>query len=186
MRVTLIPIVAGALGMISKCDRNKTITDVDYADDIAILENTPAQAETLHCLERAPAGIGLHVKAQKTEHVCFNQTGDISTLSGSSLKLVNKFTYLGSCVSSSEKDIDTRQTKAWTVTNRLSIIWKSDLTGKMKRSFVQAAIGSILRYGCTSLMLTKRIGKKLDVNYTRIGLLELPSRYRVNLGKIAK
>ena len=39
----------------------KTITDADYADDIAILENTPNQAETLlHCLEWAAAGIGLH------------------------------------------------------------------------------------------------------------------------------
>ena len=38
----------------------KTITDADYADDIAILANTPAQAETLlHSLERAAAGIGL-------------------------------------------------------------------------------------------------------------------------------
>ncbi len=28
--------------------------------------------------------------------MCFNQTGDISTLDGTSLKLVDKFTYLGS------------------------------------------------------------------------------------------
>ena len=40
----------------------KIITDADYADDIAILANAPAQAETLlHCLEWAAAGIGLHV-----------------------------------------------------------------------------------------------------------------------------
>ena len=38
----------------------KTITDADYADDIALLAKGPAQAETLlHCLERAAAGIGL-------------------------------------------------------------------------------------------------------------------------------
>ena len=48
----------------------KTITDAGYADDIAILANTPAQAETLlHSLERAPAGIGLHVNAHKTEYI---------------------------------------------------------------------------------------------------------------------
>ena len=63
------------------------------------------------------------------------QTGNISTLEGTSLKLVDKFTYLGSSVSSTEKDIDTRLTKAWTATDKLSIIWKSDLTDKMKRSF---------------------------------------------------
>ena len=147
----------------------KTITDANYADDIAILANTPNQAETLlHSLEQAATGISFHVNGHKTEYVCFNQTGDISTLDGISLKLVDKFTYLGSSVSSTEKDIDTPLTKAWTVIDKLSIIWKSDLTDKMKRSFFQAAVVVILLYGCTTWMLTKRLEKKLDGNYTRM------------------
>ena len=65
----------------------KTITDADYAHDITILANTPNQAETLlHSLERTVAGIGLHVNAHKTEYMCFNQAGDISTQEGTSLK----------------------------------------------------------------------------------------------------
>ena len=147
----------------------KTITDADYADDIAILANTPNQAETLlHSLERATAGIGPHVNTHKTECMCFNQAGDISTLDRTSLKLVNKFTYLGSSVSSTEKDINIRLTKAWTAIDKLSIIWKSDLTDKMKHSFFQAAVMLILLYGCTTWMLTKRLKKKLDGNYTRM------------------
>ena len=51
---------------------------------------------------------------------------------------------------------------------RLSIIWKSELTDKMKRSFFQAAVVSILLYGCTTWTLTKRLEKKLDGNYTRM------------------
>ena len=78
----------------------------------ALLTNTLAQAETLlHSLERAAAGIGLHVKADKTEYMCFNQRGDISTLNGSSLKLVDKFIYQGSSVSSTKTDINTRLAK---------------------------------------------------------------------------
>ena len=100
--------------------------------------------------------------------MCYNQTGDISTLDGTPLKLVDKFTYLGSSVASTEKNIDTRLTKAWTAINRLSIIWKSDLTDKMKRSFFQAAVTSILLYGCTTWTLTKRLEKMLDCNYTRM------------------
>ena len=100
--------------------------------------------------------------------LCYNQTGDISTLDGTPLKLVDKFIYLGSNVASTEKDIDTRLTKAWTAINRLSIIWKSDLTDKMKRSFFQAAVASILLYGCTTWTLTKPLEKKLDGNYTRM------------------
>ena len=102
----------------------KTITDADYADDIALLANTPTQAETLlHSLELAAAGIGLHANAHKTENMCFNQTGDISILNGSPLNLVDKFTYLGSSVSSNPADINTRLAKAGVANDRLSVIW---------------------------------------------------------------
>ena len=58
----------------------QTITDAYYADDIALLANTPAQAESLlHILERATGGIGLHVNVEKTEYMCFNQRVDIFT-----------------------------------------------------------------------------------------------------------
>ena len=108
----------------------KTITDADNADDIAILANTPNQAEALlHSLEQATAGIGLHVNAHRTEYMCFNQ----ATETGRQVHLA----------------ID-----------KLSIIWKSDLTDKMKRSFFQAAVVSILLYGCTTWTLTKRLEKK--------------------------
>ena len=148
----------------------KTITYGDYADDIALLANAPVQAETLlRSLEQVAAGIGLHVNVHKTGYMCFNQTsGDISTLSGSSLKLVDKFTYLGSSVTSTETDINTRLAKAWTAIDRLLVIWKSDLTDKMKRSFFQAAIMLILLYGCTTWTLAKRMEKKIDGNYLRM------------------
>ena len=100
--------------------------------------------------------------------MCYNQTSEISTLDGTSLKLVDKFTYRGSSVSSTEKGFDTRLTKAWTTIDRLLIIWKSDLTDKMKCSFFQAAILLILLYGCTTWTPTKWLKKKLDGNYTRM------------------
>ena len=94
--------------------------------------------------------------------------GDISTLDRTSLKLVDKFAYPGSSISSTEKDIDMRLTKAWTAIDSLSIIWKSDLTDKMKCCFFQAAVVSILLYGCTTWTQTKRLEKKLDGSYTRM------------------
>ena len=119
----------------------KTITDANYADDIVLLANTPTQAETLlHSLEWAPAGICLYVNAHKMEFMCFNQRGDICTCNGSSLKLVDKFTYLGSSVSSTKTDINMWLAKAWTAIDRLTVIWKSDLTDKMKSCFFQAMV----------------------------------------------
>ena len=94
-------------------------------------------------------------------------TKDISTLNGSSLKLLDKFTYLGSSVSSTKTDINTWLAKAWTTIDRLSVIWKSDLTDKIKRSFLQAAVVLILLYGSTTWELTKCMEKNLDGNYTR-------------------
>ena len=48
------------------------LTNANYADDIVLLANAPAQAETLlHSLEIAAAGISLHVNAHKTEYMCF-------------------------------------------------------------------------------------------------------------------
>ena len=66
--------------------------------------------------------MALQENAHKTEYMCYNQTGDISTLDRTSLKLVDKFTYQGNSGSSTEMDIDTRLRKAWTAIDRLSII----------------------------------------------------------------
>ena len=124
------------------------------------------------------------MSTQTTEYMSFNQRGDISTLNGSSLKLVDKFTYLGSSVSSTEKGIHTRLAKAWTAIDRLSVIYKSDLTDKIKRSIFQAAIVSILLYGCTTWTLTKRMEKKLNGNYTSILLAILNKSWRQYLTKL--
>ena len=90
------------------------------------------------------------------------------TKSRASITHTHTHTHRGNSVSSTENDIDTRLTKAWTAIDRLSVIWKSDLTDEMKRSFFQAAVVSILLYGCTTWTLTKRLEKKLDGNYTRM------------------
>ena len=100
--------------------------------------------------------------------MCYNQIGDISTLDGTPLKLVDKFTYLGSSISSTKKDIDTRLMKAWTAINRLSIIWKSDLTDKMKRSFFQAAVVLIQLYGCTTEEARRQLHKNAASNIEQV------------------
>ena len=55
-----------------------------------------------------------------------------------------------------------------TVIDKLSVIWKSYLTNKIKHSFFLAAVMLSLLYGCTTLTLTKCMEKKLDGNFTRM------------------
>ena len=73
---------------------------------------------TIWILEQATGGIGHHVNTNKTKYMCFNQKENISTLNGSSLKLVDKFTYPRSSVSSTENNINVRLAKAWTAIDR--------------------------------------------------------------------
>ena len=129
----------------------RMITDADYADDIVLMANMPDQAESLlHSPEWAVCSIGLDVNEDKTKFMCFNQRGDISILNGRSLKLVDKFTYLESSISSTEKDMNTQLMKEWRAIDILSVIWKSDQSDKIKRSFFQAMVMSVLLYGSTT------------------------------------
>ena len=67
------------------------ITDVDDADDLAFLANTPAQTESLLLsLEQATGGIGLHVNPDKTDYMCFNKRDDIFILNNGSLNQDDK------------------------------------------------------------------------------------------------
>ena len=61
----------------------QTITDADYADRLALQVESPLRSP-----ERATSGISLDENTDKTEYLCLNQRGDISTLNSSSLKFV--------------------------------------------------------------------------------------------------
>ena len=69
----------------------------------------------------------VQVNVDKTKYIRFNQnqTKDISTLKGGSLKQVDKFTDLKSSVSSTENDINTRLASVWSAIEMLLVIWKS-------------------------------------------------------------
>ena len=125
----------------------QTITDEDYADDRALLTSRPTHAESLsHSLERVAGGVGLHINSDKTEYKSFNQRGNISTLKGGSLKLGKKFIYLGSSVLSTENDINTWLAKTWTANDSISVVWKSELSDKIKRSFMLSVISDQTEY----------------------------------------
>ena len=88
---------------------------------------------------------------------CFKQEEAISTLSSKPLKLVDQFTYLGSNISSTESDVNIHAID-W-----LLIIWKSDISDKIKQNFFQPEAVLVLQYGCTTWTLVK----KLDGNYLK-------------------
>ena len=89
--------------------------------------------------------------------MCFNREGAISTSSSGPLKIVDKFRYLDISISSTECGVNIRLAKGLT-----------DLSAKIKQDFLQAAIVSVLLYGCTTWTMIKRMEKKVDWNCTRM------------------
>ena len=117
----------------------KTITDADYADDLAVLADYLKDATSLlHSVETTAREIGLYVNADKTEFICLNQdTSDgMKSLNGKKISQVDDFKYLGSYIASTEHDIDIRLKKAWGALNGMNVIWKPNLPDDLKRKLL--------------------------------------------------
>ena len=98
----------------------------------------------------------------QTGFIYFKQEETISILRGKPLKLVDHFTKLGNHILFTESNINSHLAEMWTAIVRLSTIWKFDLSNRIKWNFFQAVAVSILLYRCTTWMLTKYIGNKLE------------------------
>ena len=69
---------------------------------------------------------------------------------------------------STESDVNICVSKAWSAIDRLSTMWKSNQSDKIKRKFFEVVAVLVILYGCIIWILTKQIQKKLYGNYTRI------------------
>ena len=57
----------------------KTMTDGDYADDLALRASKPAKVKILLiCLKQAAGGVDFYVNSNETKFMCFNQDGSVS------------------------------------------------------------------------------------------------------------
>ena len=147
-------------------EKDKYLTDLDYADDIALTAMLLQDAQDLlSSLEDASAKVGLFLNAKKTEYMSINgNEGPASILSrdGTQLKEVTDFKYLGSFVADSKKDFLTRKAQAWKACNKLHIIWQSNISRKTKLDFFRACVESILLYGSETWTVKKDLQDRLD------------------------
>jgi hypothetical protein len=160
------------------------ITDVDYADDLAVTTDDLKDATALlQNIEKTALEIGLHINAEKTEFICLNQDSSVGMKStnGKNIKQVDDFKYLGSYISSTEHDVNVRLGKAWGALNAMDKIWKSNLPDKLKRNFFRATVESVLVYGSITWTLTSKLEKKLDGAYTRMLRIALNKSWRQHL-----
>ena len=147
------------------------MTDLDFADDLALLVEEMKQAqEVLTRLEVEAGKVGLVCNADKTKLQIFNQDDPITVkaLSGEKIKIVENFKYLGSWTESTEKDLQIRKALAWTACHKLDKIWTSKLSRKVKIKLFTVTVESVLLYGSEAWTLTSTLKKRLDGCYTRL------------------
>ena len=146
----------------------RTLTDTDFAGDIALLSDSIADAEVLlHKVESAAKEIRLTINSQKTEYKSFNNPqGNLVDTSGAPLSPVTDFQYLGSWVESAKKDVEVRIAKAWAACSKLNNVWQSDLSKDLKINLFRAAVESVLLYGSESWTMTDTLLKRIDGTYT--------------------
>ena len=160
------------------------ISDLDFADDIALLSEEIDQAQQLlERLEQQSAKVGLHLNDKKTKVMAYNQVApvDIFTKKGEKLEVVKNFKYLGSWMESSEKDFHNRKALAWSSCHKLQKIWNSTLSRKMKVRLFIATVESVLLYGSEAWTITKSLEKKIDGCYTRMLRMSLNVSWKQKL-----
>ena len=144
------------------------LEDLDFADDLAMLSTTTEhlQIKTDRLVMFAKQ-VGLFVNIKKTEVMNISkETSQPIKIEGSDLKQVNKFTYLGSVISSEDgakADIDTRINKARTVFKSLKNIWRSrKYSLKTKLKVYSSNVKTVLLYGSECWRAVQNEMKKLN------------------------
>ena len=146
------------------------LPDLDYADDIALLENTIKSAQDLlNRVEKACQDVGLFLNTPKTKYMHLNPSTNTTLVSsdGSPIELVQDFKYLGGYTDSGY-DMNTCIGQAWSALNSLDKVWKAAIKKETKLKVFKASVETILLYGSDSWTLNVARSKKLDGSYTKM------------------
>ena len=126
-----------------------TLSDLEFADDIAAITNT-IKDNTVLCqnIADAAAKCGLLFNIKNTQYMTFGIPGpriraDAVIVNNKPLDEVREFKYLGSYMSSTDQDIKAKKGLAWAAMNSLDIFWKSDMSRKLKVKIFRTPVESI-------------------------------------------
>ena len=173
LRISIDPYLEKGLQLKPRrCTREpaKYLTDLGFADDLALISHTINDAETLlHTLEEAASIIGLICNEDKTEYMSTSSAHiDFKSKNGATLKKVDDFKYLGSYIADSQKDFGVRKALAWKACNKLERIWKSKLDSQLKVRIFKSVVEPILLYGSETWTISRKLEKRLDGTYTNL------------------
>ncbi|XP_035664112.1 uncharacterized protein LOC118407702 [Branchiostoma floridae] len=148
----------------------KIVTDLDFADDIALISDTAEKACTLlNAVERQCQRIGLQLNTKKTKVMAFNSSdNNVATLDGTRLEVVPDFKYLGGWIASTAHDMKVRRALAWNALHSMRRVWQSGMADDLKRRLFVSTVECVLLYGSETWTLTVQDERALDGMYTRM------------------
>ena len=143
----------------------KSLNDLDFADDIALLESSISRAQAqLTKTAEAAADLGLVISAPKTEYMTVNCNPQSALqVYGDPINHVSDFRYLGSMVACGSSDLKRRKSLAWCAFWKLEQLWKSphiSITTKVK--LFNTTCVTILLYGCETWVISQDMENKIN------------------------
>ena len=154
----------------SKRTKADKISDLEFADDIALMADSAEEAvDLMRAVKRVSSNIGLNMNESKTKYMAENvEPGYIQSVSGKYIRKAENFNYLGSMIGSTKEDIQVWKAQAWAAHHKLQKMWTSDLDRNIKIRVFIAMVKLVLLYGVETWMMTKLLTKKIDGVYTRM------------------
>jgi Reverse transcriptase (RNA-dependent DNA polymerase)/Endonuclease/Exonuclease/phosphatase family len=150
------------------------LADLDFADDIALLEDSwKGMRELTGSVEREAGLVGLRINTSKTKVMKVGkwETSENIEVEGDVLEEVEDFCYLGSVIAnngSCDKEIRVRLGKANATFGRLNTVWRDKgLSISTKTRLYRALVLTTLLYGAETWAMTKANLKKLEAAHHR-------------------
>ena len=140
----------------------KSLNDLEFADDIALLESSISRAQAqLTKTAEAAGNLGLVISAPKTEYMTVNCSPQpVLQVYGYSINHVSDFRYFGSMASGSS-ELKRRKSLAWCAFWKLEQLWKSPhISIATKVKLFNTTCVTILLNGCESWVISQDMEKK--------------------------
>ena len=148
----------------------ETLTDLDYADNVAFLgSNIAGMLELLSNLQVAATRFGMRLAPSKCKVLLYDWTesNPVLLISGEVLGTVDKFTYLGSCITAGghiAEHLSMRIVKARVAFCNLRHLWRrKDVSLKVKGRVYNAAVRPVLLYASEIWPMRVEDMKRLSV-----------------------
>lgn len=156
--------------------RQRVLTELQYADDLVILANTPEEAQRMmDTFANVYASLGMEVNTNKTKYIAMtchapvfpSRTIPDITLQSNPIEQVVQFNYLGSLVTKNgdmDAEISHRIQCAASAFYKLRgrVFGSMDLSNRTKIMVFKAVVLSILLYGSECWTLYKKYVKALE------------------------